>query len=113
MHACYLTHSLNLLSLNKCGVIKSMHYINEMQIDPKNNKPNSKSTVSISIVVLMDRVVSFLSRLVFTHRMAHEDGSGNGDEDEGGDEVDEGGGAVPSTSDLSPTLLSYYLVKSW
>ena len=85
-----------------------MHYINEMQIDPKDNKLNSKSTVSISTVVLMDRVVSFLSRLVITHRMAHEDGSGNGDEGEGGDEVDEGGGAVPSTSDLSPTLLSYY-----
>ena len=112
MHACYLTHSLNSLSLNKCGVIKSMHYINDMQIDPKDNEPNSKSTVSISIVVLMDRVVSFLSRLVFTHRMAHEDGSGKGDEGEGGDEVD-GGGAVPSTSDLSPTLLSYYLVNSW
>ena len=46
--------------------------------------------------------------------MAHEDGSGNGDEGEGGDEVDEGGGTVPSTSNLSPTLLSYYyLVNSW
>ena len=37
--------------------------------------------------------------------MAREDGSGNGDEGEE-DEVDEGGGAVPSTFDLSPTSLS-------
>lgn len=55
----------------------------------------------------MDRVVSFLSRLVFTHRMA---GSGNGDEGEVGDE---GGGADPSTCDFSPTLINYYLVNSW